>query len=953
MTGFIKMLLSLSLSGSVLGLAVLLLSRLGKKQLRSGFIYLCWALVLLRFVLPLNGLFGPNLERYVPERASIPYEASGQVRSSGYYSSPLSRTEGTLTWDAASKNAQKALNSSEFAQVQTLSEETSAPGERNALQSAAAAARELWNNGKIWFYLWLAGALVSITGTICSFLRFRRVLFRTLKPALPLDSSVLSALNASPYPALYRSDKVSTTMLLGLVRPVIILPDREYSSEMLDRMLRHELTHYRRGDLALKWLQMLVVSVHWFNPLVYLFRTQAALYCELSCDQKLIKSMNRDDKQSYGEMLLNLAADKALPRRVIAVSFTTQKRDLKERLVQIMTFKKLGKQALALMLAALIMVCSLAYVLGPAQASTQTPGNDGSGVVVTDEDRLVYHVSTVDDLLHSLGDNRTIYLAPGTYDLTKAQGYGWGQTAEYYWEEVADGYQLVIDVVCGLTIAGEGPADEVNIVTSPRSAAVLKFNGCANPELRNVTVGHTLMPDACQGAVLYFYGCRNTLIDNCVLYGCGTIGVQAYECWKFSCTNTVIKECSVGAVEMSYCYEAAFDGCEFRNCSAHDGYPGYVLIQLYNNSDLGFYNCSIHDNYTMSFVESSNTHGLEMIGCRVKDNRFDTGFSTWGDAITLAQNEFGTNALSPTRWFDGQNSFALGPDGSQIDGRNIENMQWSEYHYAGRTVEETEKPEGKQLENGMMEYHVNNIDDLLACLGSDTVICLESGLYEISSAKQYGGKGGINYYWSECYDGYGLVLMGIKNLKIVGPEEKAHIELYPRSADVMAFRFCDNVRLENLVLGHTQGAGGCTGDVVSFMGCGFCDVVNCELFGCGVNGVNAYACTDIRVTGSMIYECSGYAAVISDCADTVFENVIIRDCTNNSILTQRCRVSFSGETYYSDNYVPKDYYDDGYYSDDYGDEYGYEFDIEYASAEEEDEAFRVVPYTEPAQYSDV
>ena len=178
-----------------------------------------------------------------------------------------------------------------------------------------------------------------------------------------------------------------------------------------------------------------------------------------------------------------------------------------------MTFKKLGKQALALMLAALIMVCSLAYVLGPAQASSAASDKTDSSAVVSDEERYEYHVSTVDELLHSLGDNRTIYLAPGTYDLTKAQGYGWGQTAEYYWEEVEDGYELVIDILNGLTLVGEGPAGEVNIVTTPRSAEVIKFNGCSNLELKNLTVGHTVMPDACQGAVVYFYGCRNVLID--------------------------------------------------------------------------------------------------------------------------------------------------------------------------------------------------------------------------------------------------------------------------------------------------------------------------------------------------------------------------------------------------------------------------------------------------------
>ena len=920
---FLKTLLSLSVSGTVLGLAVMLISHVGKKQLRSGFIYLCWALVFLRFVLPLPGVPGLSLMNSAPD-AENSYAANVSAHPTGYYSSPLARTEGTLTWEDATKAAQQTMTAEppapEDSAGVTIADTSASSQPSDGLSLSA-----LIGNWNVWFFIWLGGALASVGGTVLSFAHFRRVLFKTLKPAHPLDSSVLSALNASPYPALYRSDKVSTTMLLGLLRPVIILPDREYSSEMLDRMLRHELTHYRRGDLALKWLQMLVVSLHWFNPFVYIFRTQAALYCELSCDNKLIRSMNKDDKQSYGEMLLNLAADRALPRRVIAVSFTTEKRDLKERLVQIMTFKKLGKQALALMIAALIAVCSLGYVMGPARASSLASG--GSEDTASDGVRAEYHVSSVNELLQAIGSDRTIYLSPGTYNLSEARDYGWGQAPEYYWEEAAEQeYQLVIDVVDNLTITGEGDNAAVSIVTDPRSAAVIKFNGCANVEISNMTVGHTELPDACQGAVIYLYGCRNVLVDNCVLYGCGTIGIQANECWKLKAVNTVIKECSTGAIELGSCYEAVFDHCEMFGVGARDGYPAHALIETGNGSSIGLYNCDIHDNNVYNFVVTSNTHDFEMLGSSVKNNHFDTGFATWGSPVILAQNEFESNGLAPANWFDADNSFAYDLDGNKIDGSSIGQMRRAEYSYTGRAIAEADKPEGKTSENGMTEYHVSNIDELLACIGSDTVIYLEPGKYEISTAKEYGRRSGSNYYWNECYDGFGIALVGIENMRIVGPADKAFIELYPRSADVLALLFCEGVSLENLVLGHTQGAGSCTGDVVSFMGCGSCSILNSELFGCGVNGVNAFASTGLRVQDSLIYECSGYAAIITDCAGTVFDNVILRDCGNNSILTQRCRVSFSGETYYTEDYNPYDYYADYYgYDEDY-EYYGYDYE---------------------------
>ncbi|MBR4236304.1 MAG: right-handed parallel beta-helix repeat-containing protein [Clostridia bacterium] len=905
MENFLLILLSLSVCGSALGLLVLLLSKVGKKRVSSAFIYLCWALVILRFVLPVSGLVGISFTKTAPE--SILYTVRGDGNG-GLYVSPLVRTEGMLTREDARKNT---------AASEIISEANVPAAETGRAADAAgnASSVPLYRNPALWFYMWLSGALVSFIGTLISFGHFRHLLFRTLKPARPLDSSVLAALNASPYPALYRSDRISTTLLLGLIRPVIVLPDREYTSEDLDRILRHELTHYRRGDLALKWLQTLAYSIHWFNPLVYLFRTQTTLYCELSCDQNLLRRMDRNDKRSYGELLLNLAADRALPRRVIAVSFTTQKRDLKERLVQIMTFKKLGKQALALSLAVLMMIAGCAFVLGPARASS---GADTGNTDTAQTEYETVRVSSADEFIKAIGSNRTILLAPGTYDLSAAAAYGRTQGEEYYWEQIDDGYTLVLDVVRNLTIAGEGGAEQVSIITEPRSADVLKLLGANNVTIKGVTCGHTQLPDACQGAVINLYGCCGVSIQDSVLYGCGTIGVLANECWKLRCENTVIKECSTGALDIANSYDVVFDKCEFHDCEAHDGYAGPYLVESYNNTLFGIYNTLIYNNHVDCFVESSNTHVLELAGCRVYDNRFETGFAVSGDNVSVEYCEFRNNGLKARAWFDRDCENVFDLDGEPLDAAALESMQWAEFTETEWALPETEKPEGKLLDDGTTEYHVNTSDELLACLGSDRVIYLEGDDYELSSAYAYGGDGSSSYYWMQCFDGYELVLIGIDNMKIVASNGKANVEIVPRSANVMAFKYCSGVTLDGLVLGHVGGLGNCMGDVISFMGCDRCTLNNCGLYGCGVNGVNAFGSVDIHVNDSEIYECSGYAAVISDCEGTEFNNVTIRDCGFNSIETQRCRVRFSGSTYYSPDYVPKtdyDYY--GYGEDEY------------------------------------
>ena len=165
---------------------------------------------------------------------------------------------------------------------------------------------------------------------------------------------------------------VRTPLMYGVLSPKIVLPAREYDGELLVNILRHELTHYRRFDTLYKWLAAAVLSAHWFNPLSWLIRRELNRACELSCDEMLLRRMTRGEKQSYGNTLLSMAASSALPAGVVATTFATEKRDLKERLEQIMHYKKNGARLLAAVLAVAILAgCGVAA--GPKASESSAP----------------------------------------------------------------------------------------------------------------------------------------------------------------------------------------------------------------------------------------------------------------------------------------------------------------------------------------------------------------------------------------------------------------------------------------------------------------------------------------------------------------------------------------------------------------------------------------------------
>ena len=172
------------------------------------------------------------------------------------------------------------------------------------------------------------------------------------------------------------SSRVATPMLIGILHPVIVLPQLAYvrngMEKELTNILRHELTHYRRNDVLYKWLAIAVTSLHWFNPLMLLIRKEISRACELSCDEAVISGMSAAEKQSYGNTLLALSANRKLSAGVFATTLCEDKKELKERLISIMKYKKRSTWAVALTLVLALLLAGCGTTLGVAN-TTELP----------------------------------------------------------------------------------------------------------------------------------------------------------------------------------------------------------------------------------------------------------------------------------------------------------------------------------------------------------------------------------------------------------------------------------------------------------------------------------------------------------------------------------------------------------------------------------------------------
>jgi beta-lactamase regulating signal transducer with metallopeptidase domain len=227
--------------------------------------------------------------------------------------------------------------------------------------------------GLIILLIWCVGAVAFLLWGVASYLVLTRKLQASRIRAKECDLEVLRTLTKKA--DLYYCAAVSTPMSLGVFRPCIYLPEREYDEMTLLTILKHERAHIRRHDVIVKWLAFLANAVHWFNPALYIMRLELARECELAADESTIKQLDMDEQIEYGNMLLDMASNKKSPIDVYVVTLVAGKYALKERIEVIMNYK--SKKRPSIILSGILMISLVvAAILCGAVTQNATAASD-------------------------------------------------------------------------------------------------------------------------------------------------------------------------------------------------------------------------------------------------------------------------------------------------------------------------------------------------------------------------------------------------------------------------------------------------------------------------------------------------------------------------------------------------------------------------------------------------
>ena len=375
MSGFMKMLISLSVSGTLLFLILKLLKPLYREKFSRCWQYYVWLVVALRFLIPfspegtlVNRLF-TSAEIAVQEYGDGGRTGEQQETEQGMEQNE-SGTEpaGDTGFQQRSEEAEAEQSASEQAAAGGIVEKEMpgnipSPGGENQEMPG----RAFWN---VLFFIWGLAAVVIFLFKMRVYRNFTRSLLAENEEivegkARKILDSCESAMHLKTKVRLYLSAEIASPMLLGVWKPALILPAENLTEETLVYVFRHELTHCRRWDSLYKWMIQLVICVHWFNPFVYRLAKEIGQACELACDEAVLSGLDRMEQKRYGDMLIAFAkAGSCCQSSYVSTALSEGGEHLKERLGAIMKFKKETGTAVAASAAALAVLIAGAVMLG-------------------------------------------------------------------------------------------------------------------------------------------------------------------------------------------------------------------------------------------------------------------------------------------------------------------------------------------------------------------------------------------------------------------------------------------------------------------------------------------------------------------------------------------------------------------------------------------------------------
>lgn len=336
-------LMQIGLTVSLAALVPLILRRLMKKRYPARMVCVVWAILALRLLIPVQLTLPQAPVQVMPRTSYVVQSDQTAFRQAG-----LPVTQTPARWVTGTQA--ETLSAADTGTVKTV--------------DITDILLTLWLAGVIACVLWQGigyyRLIRSLKGTSCSVERADlHTILQEQCADLVIDREI----------PLRVSSAADCPMLAGFIHPTLYLPDERISRTDAAFIFRHELTHYKHGDLWLKLLLLAARCLHWFNPLVHLIARFAQEDIEAACDDAVVRGHDGAYRRAYGETILRSAIAQAKKRKALVSCFGDDKKTLMRRFEGLFD-KSVKKRGVALVVMIALLVGSLSCTIAVGDRST-------------------------------------------------------------------------------------------------------------------------------------------------------------------------------------------------------------------------------------------------------------------------------------------------------------------------------------------------------------------------------------------------------------------------------------------------------------------------------------------------------------------------------------------------------------------------------------------------------
>ena len=251
---------------------------------------------------------------------------------------------------------------------------------------AASMPDSITNAVSTWTVVWAAGVLVCAVFFSLAYWKCRKEFQTSIPVGNDFTENWLSVHQQGRRISIRQSGRFSAPLTYGVLHPVILMPTstKWENTDSLAYVLAHEYVHIRRFDSIRKMVLIVVLCVHWFNPLVWVMYILANRDIELSCDEAVVRFFGENTKAAYARALISMEETRS---GLTPLCSSFSKNAIEERITAIMKIKK--TTVFSLVLAGFIVVGTATAFATSANAQQAESVGQGSGTeIVTKPDSI-------------------------------------------------------------------------------------------------------------------------------------------------------------------------------------------------------------------------------------------------------------------------------------------------------------------------------------------------------------------------------------------------------------------------------------------------------------------------------------------------------------------------------------------------------------------------------------